>query len=223
MQLFNLNMGGTLHIQSELPEGKGCASSSADMVATARAIRSAFGLDIPQPFLARIMGSIEPSDGVMYQGIVSFYHREGMLRRFLGHLPSLTIVALDEGGQVDTIEFNKRRKSFSRTERVEYENLLFEMEQAVARGDLLSLGKISTRSAILNQELLPKSHLDVLLDVCGRYDALGVVAAHSGTQLGLLLGPGSPNHPQDLSAISAELAQHSSNVSIYHTHDFREV
>ena len=96
------------------------------------------------------MSNIEPSDGVMYRGIVSFYHREGTLRKFLGYLPSLTIVALDEGGQVDTIDFNKRFKPFSRTKRAKYESLLFEAERAVARGDLESLGEVSTRSAIMN-------------------------------------------------------------------------
>lgn len=222
MQLFNLDMGGTLHIQSELPEGKGCASSSADMVATAIAVQSSFGFSVSRSSLARIMSGIEPSDGVMYQGIVSFYHREGVLRKSLGYLPALTIVALDEGGHVDTVEFNKSSKSLSWAKRVRYENLLLEMEQAVGRGDLRALGEVSTRSAIMNQEILPKAHLELLLDVRRRYNALGVVAAHSGTQLGLLLSSDSPNYLRDLPIIVAELGHHSTNVGIYHTHDFRD-
>lgn len=222
LRLFDLDAGGMLHVRSELPEGKGCASSSADMVATALAIRSALGLRISRRSLARIMSSIEPSDGVMYGGIVSFYHREGVLRRFLGRLPPLTIVALDEGGQVDTVELNRQPKPSSRTRRAEYEGLLSEMELAVARGDLRSLGKVSTRSAVMNQEVLPKSHLDLLLDLLGRYEALGVVATHSGTQLGLLLDPGSPGYLRDSLAITAELTRHSSSVNIYHTHDFQK-
>ena len=47
MRLYNLEAGGELHIESELHEGKGCASSSADMVATARAIQSAFVSKFP--------------------------------------------------------------------------------------------------------------------------------------------------------------------------------
>ena len=44
---LQLEAGGELHIESELHEGKGCASSSADMVATARAIQSAFVSEFP--------------------------------------------------------------------------------------------------------------------------------------------------------------------------------
>jgi uncharacterized protein involved in propanediol utilization len=221
VRIFGLDSGGFLSVQSELPPGKGCASSSADMVATARAIQSAFGFSIPRASLARVMSSIEPSDGVMYRGIVSFYHRQGVLRKFLGYLPSLTIVGIDEGGQVDTVEFNERSKQFGRAHRAEYERLLLGMEKAVAHGDLGSLGEISTRSAIMVQGILPKSHLDLLLDMRRRYGALGVVAAHSGTQLGLLLGPDSSNHSQSLAAIVAELAQNCPDVCIHRTHDFR--
>ena len=219
MHAFGLDSGGFLSVRSELPAGKGCASSSADMVATARAIQSAFGVSISRASLAQVMSSIEPSDGVMYEGIVSFYHREGVLRKFLGYLPSLTIVGLDEGGQVDTVEFNKRSKPFSQAHRAEYEKLLLGMERAVAHGDLRTLGEISTRSAIMNQDLLPKNHLDLLLDMRRRYKALGVVAAHSGTQLGLLLDPASSNHSQSLPDIVSELAQYCPNTSIQRTQD----
>ncbi|MDP9475927.1 MAG: hypothetical protein M3R38_09610 [Actinomycetota bacterium] len=167
------------------------------------------------------MSGIEPSDGVMYPGIVSFYHREGVLRRFLGRLPSLTIVGFDEGGQVDTVEFNMRSKPFGRARQTEYENMLIGIERAVARGDLRSLGRISTRSAVLNQEILPKTHLDLLLDMRQRYGALGVVVAHSGTHLGLLLGSDSSSRFQNLPAIVTELAQYRFDVHVHRTHDFR--
>lgn len=221
MHILDLDSGGFLSIRSELPPGKGCASSSADMVAAALAIQSAFGVSISQASLAQVMSSIEPSDGVMYRGIVSFYHREGVLKKFLGCLPSLIIVGLDEGGQVDTVEFNERSKPFGQAHRAEYENLLLGAERAVARSDLRTLGEISTRSAIMNQEILPKNHLDLLLYMRRRYEALGVVVAHSGTQLGLLLDPDSSNSSQSLSTIIAELAQECPDVCIHRTHDFR--
>ena len=220
MRVFDPDAGGFLSVQSELPTGKGCASSSADMVATARAIQAALGVSISRAYLAQVMSSIEPSDGVMYRGIVSFYHREGVLRKFLGYLPPLTIVGIDEGGQVDTVEFNECSKPFGQAHRAEYENLLLEMERSIAHGDLKSVGEISTRSAVMNQGILPKNHLDLLLDMRRRYKALGVVAAHSGTQSGLLLNPDSSNHSQSLQAIINELSQYCPDVRVHRTHSF---
>jgi uncharacterized protein involved in propanediol utilization len=220
LHVFDPDAGGLLSVQSELPAGKGFASSSADMVATARAIQSALGVSISRAFLAQVMSSIEPSDGVMYRGIVSFYHREGVLRKFLGYLPSLFIVGIDEGGQIDTVKFNERSKPLGQVHRAEYKNLLLGIERAVAHGDLKSVGEISTRSAILNQHILPKNHLDLLLDMRRRYKTLGVVATHSGTQLGLLLDPDSSNHSQSLPAIFNELSQYCPDVRVHRTHGF---
>lgn len=221
IDIFELGSGGFLSLQSELPTGKGCASSSADMVATALAIQSAFGVSISQSTLAKVMSSIEPSDGVMYGGVVSFYHREGVLRKFLGYLPPLTIVGLDEGGQIDTVEFNARPKTHGQARKAEYEDMLFEIERSIARSDLGSVGEISTRSAIMNQEVLSKTHLDFFLDMRRRYNALGVVVAHSGTHLGLLLDPNASNYSQTLTELVSELKQCSSNVCIHRTHDFQ--
>lgn len=224
LRSYNLEAGGELRIESKLPEGKGFASSSADMVATARAIESAFGMQIPRHFLARIMSAIEPSDGVMYEGIVSFYQREGIVHGRLGSLPSLTIVALDEGGGAETTELCEDRGFHSAGRLDEYERLLQDLRRAVKQRHLPSVGDVATRSSILNQHVLPKEHLELFLDLRARYDVLGVVATHSGTCLGLLLDPGSPRHPEVLPELVGELlACHCPGVRVYRTYGFGHV
>jgi uncharacterized protein involved in propanediol utilization len=219
MRLYNLEANGELHIESELDEGKGCASSSADMAATARAIQSAFGIRIPRHTLARTMSAIEPSDGVMYEGIVSFHQREGIVHSRLGTLPSLTIVALDEGGRAETTELCRDRGFHSASRLAEYERLLLELGRAVKRRDLPSVGDVATRSAVLNQDILPKEHLELFLDLRARYDALGVVATHSGTCLGLLVDPRSLRHPDVLPKLVDELLAHDcGGVRVYRTY-----
>lgn len=221
MGFYNLEAGGELRIESELPEGKGFASSSADMVATARAIESAFRIQIPRHSLARIMSAIEPSDGVMYEGIVSFYQREGVLHSHLGTLRSLRIVALDEGGGAETTELCEDRGFHSAGRLDEYERLLQDLRRAVKQRHLPSVGNVATRSAILNQDVLPKEHLGLFLDLRARYDALGVVATHSGTCLGLLLDPGLPRHPEVLTELVGELsAYRCPGVRVYHTYGY---
>ena len=218
LRRYDLGAGGELRIACGLREGKGCASSSADMVATARAIQSAFGIRVPRRYLARTMSAIEPTDGVMYEGIVSFHQREGALRGHLGTLPPLTIVALDEGGTVETAELCRDRGFKSKSRLSEYDGLLRDLRRAMRRRHLPSVGAVATRSAVLNQDVVPKEHLGLFLDLCARHDALGVVATHSGPCLGLLLDPGSPRHLDVLPELVAELRAHGrSGVRVYRT------
>jgi hypothetical protein len=85
MRIYNLEAGGELHIESALHEGKGCASSSTDMVATARAIESAFGIRILRLSLARIIAPRAISGAIIEQ-----------VRSLLGHCMSLTRTGTSE-------------------------------------------------------------------------------------------------------------------------------
>lgn len=183
---FNLPEVGKLSIDSQLAEGKGMASSSADLVATANAIKNAYNLTFSNNLLESFMAEIEPSDGVMYDGAISYYQSEVMLRSFLGSLPPMKILAVDEGGEVDTISFNAKRKLFSMREKNEYEILLKRMEIAVRKKSTRDIGEISTRSAIMNQRLKNNVLLNPMLKIKNSVDGLGVAIAHSGTMIGIL-------------------------------------
>lgn len=188
---YGVSIGGQLSIESELPEGKGLASSSADLVATVRALEATLGHTIPTDLLLAVLRTIEPTDGVMYHEFVTFFHRKVELGRRLGFPSRLKVVAIDEGGQIDTIEYNKHNYLFSDEECAEYAALLASLESAIRSNDLERLGRITTRSAILNQKRNPNRYLDRVIATGEETHALGVVVAHSGSCLGLLF----PNEP----------------------------
>ena len=190
---FNVDIGGRLIIESELPEGKGMASSSADMVATVRALENSFRRLISIDMLLSMLRAIEPTDGVMFPDFVSFFHRRvDLCRRFGFPSSRIKILAVDEGGQVDTVAFNQRSHEFDDDERNEYASLLEKVETAIAQNDLTTMGKIATRSAILHQDRHPKRHLEKLLQISRDTGALGVAVAHSGSCAGLLYPEGNP-------------------------------
>jgi L-threonine kinase len=178
--------GGILIVDSDLLIGKGLASSSADLVATARAIGGVLGLDTAPEAVEGWLRPIEPTDGVMHHGIVVFEHRVVRLRQVLGTLPSTTVVAVDEGGLLDTVQFNRRPKHFAESQAAEYAVLLADLTEAVRAADLAAVGAVASRSAVLNQRFAPKQNLDAMMRLAGETGALGVVCAHSGTMLGLL-------------------------------------
>lgn len=213
-------MGGVLTVESTLPEGKGLASSSADLVATARAVANALGEPMPPRRIEALLAQIEPTDGVLYPGIVAFYHRRVALHSKLGPLPSMTVVGVDEGGEIDTVAFNRIPKPFSAADRKEYAHLLARMTTAVATADLAEVGAVATRSALMNQVLRPKRTLDALIEICRQVGGLGVVVGHSGTSLGVLLDIADPSYPQRVVDAASACSELVGNVTVYRTLSF---
>ena len=211
---FSLPKSGRIMIQNDIPEGKGMASSSADLVAVGRAISKYYDISLPTPLLEKFMQEIEPTDGVMYPGVVSFFHKKVQLCEFLGVLPSLTIVGTDEGGEVDTIEFNKIPKPFTMAEKEELLNII---SKAIHNQDVKKIGEVATRSAILNQKLRPKKSLNEMLKICKEVNGLGVVVAHSGTCLGIILSPYDTEYETQLNKATDRIEKLSNYVSIYHS------
>lgn len=192
--------GGSLRLSGSLPAGRGLASSSADLVATARAVAGAIGVDMPPALIEDLLRPIEPTDGVMYPGVVAFDHRDVVHRRSLGALPPMTIVGIDEGDHVDTVAFNAIPKNFTDRDREEYAALLAALTAAVHAADTSTIGRIATRSAHLNQRLCHKRTLNAMTALSAEVGGVGVVAAHSGSAIGLLL-------PQDIPDYRARLAE----------------
>jgi len=186
LRLHDLPPGGMLHFKSMFAVGKGLASSSADMVASIRAAASAYGRTPTPETIESILRFIEPTDGVMYDGIVSFYHREVKLDERLGKTPALVIVSADRGGECDTIEFNRKKRDPPAEVRDEYCSMLARMKTAIRTSDLHELGEIATRSCELSQTFNPHPHLPILRKLRAETGALGLAATHSGTCVGLL-------------------------------------
>ena len=100
--------GIEVRVASELPVGKGMASSSADIAAACLATALAAGRTLDIDEVCKIAIAIEPTDGVFSPGITMIDHVTGKTRHSLGEAPDITIAVLDAGGEVDTIDFNHR-------------------------------------------------------------------------------------------------------------------
>ncbi|PRX96522.1 kinase [Allonocardiopsis opalescens] len=213
--------GGRIVVHSGIPEGKGLASSTADLVATARAIANTLGTPVGPRAVERLLRGIEPSDGVMYDAVTAFDHRRVALRGVLGSLPALTIVALDEGGAVDTVRFNQLAKPYTASQRREYAGLLDALAAAVAEHDLRTVGRIATRSAELNQHLHTKRTFTRLRAAAEELDLLGVLTAHSGTVAGLLIADSDPDYRSKRDAAERACLVLAGNATVYHSLGFQ--
>lgn len=186
---FNLNLSGTVTIHSEIPEGKGLSSSTADLVAGLRAVENFLDIEFPKDLAGQILSTVEPSDGLLYSGSVAYDHRKCSLIKTMGNLPKLSIISIDEGGMIDTMCYNCRDKRFSETDQALYAQLFDEISDAFIRQDLEKIGKIATQSALLNQRFNLKPDLDETIKIAEHIGAYGVINTHSGTCLGILIDP----------------------------------
>jgi uncharacterized protein involved in propanediol utilization len=207
--------GGLLELGGDLPEGKGMASSSADLVATVRAVGAAFGRSFSPAVTEEFLRGVEPADGVMHDEIVCFHHRAVRLGRRLGALPPLCVIAHDEGGQVDTVVHNRTTGAIGMPERHEYAGLLDRLTAAIAAGDLPAVGAVATRSAELNGVRRARRGFGELRTLCREVGGLGLVLAHSGTLLGVLLEAGDPELDGKAEHIRAGCAALGGEVSVH--------
>lgn len=188
-----------LRIASELPCGRGYASSTADVGATLYALGRALGRPMAPEAVARLAVSIEPSDSTVFPGLALFDHRTGSVHQRLGPAPPLEVVVIDPGGEVDTLAFNRldhrgvlERLAASHREAF---RLLFE---GLKTGDGHAVGEAATLSARVHQAILPNPLLEPVLELAREVEALGVCRAHSGTLLGLLFDPARSDVPAAL-------------------------
>lgn len=178
-----------VRVSSAIPVGKGMASSTADVVGAIEATAQAIECSITADEVSRLAISIEPSDGLMYRGVVAYNHRRGYLLERLGCIPDMHQLIIDTGGEVDTIAFNKIPKDYTREELAIQRQALALLREGIRSSDVWKIGQGTTLSARVNQRLLPKANFEEILSMASVFGACGVVCAHSGTILSLLFPP----------------------------------
>lgn len=174
-----------LHFERSIPIGKGLSSSTADMLATLRALEQAFGFSLSPLNISNIFKKIEPHDGVMYNNSVAYNHRQGKLLKDLGHIPDFKLVVLDFGGHVDSISYNHSLQ-FSDKITKKYDKLYQKCIDAYLEKNDRLIAKCATKSLKLDLKTNPHPLREELLKRYKEYGALGLINTHSGTCVGLI-------------------------------------
>ena len=195
-----------IRLDSAIPQGKGMASSSADIAAVSYATARALGRELTAQEIMDIAIAIEPSDGIAFAGLSHVSHTTGKLFEQYFNVPLLAVSIFDVGGTVDTIAYYRSKGNRGNHDEV-YRQLLDTVDQAFRTRDLQQealLGQAATASARLNQVHLEKPKLEEFITAAQRQGALGTLVAHSGTVVGVLWA-------SDLSAV--DMAQQTSELA----------
>ncbi|MGW7191816.1 hypothetical protein ACWGIP_22090, partial [Streptomyces sp. NPDC054838] len=113
------------------------------------------------------------------------------------------------------VAHNLRARAIGPDERGEYARLLDRLAAAIAGADLPEVGAVATRSAEMNAARRARSGLRDLRAVCREVDGLGLVLAHSGTMLGVLLDAADPELSAKTDRIRTACAPLGGEVSVH--------
>ena len=170
-------------IRNSPPAGKGLGSSSIDVASALLAVKHHRNLDVSESELFQIMCRVERSDFLFRPELIIATNPVTASFSIAGTAPRCVLVAWDTapGEYIDTEavrHLDRARRRFSR----EYHELcsLLQTNDSAARF------YASTRSAELNDQFLPKRGFSVAYKLADEFHALGLVAAHTGTYLGLV-------------------------------------
>ncbi len=203
--LGHSHLGGRLLLDCAIPTGLGLGSSSSDVLASMRAVCAALGGCLDATTLARLAVAAEiASDPVMFDGAVLFAQCEGrVLENWGDWLPQYLLLSVDTDpalGGIDTVSLPRPRGESDRTD---YATLIARARSAFKRRDSAEIAAVATRSAELNQRIVPLREFRALCALSERSGCLGLQIAHSGTVAGLMFDPLTP--PESLGQLHQQL------------------
>ncbi|UHD46363.1 kinase [Aureimonas altamirensis] len=181
---------GSVTIESTVPLSCGFGSSTADVVATIRAVADAARAQISRPTLCRLAVAAEiATDAIVFETqAVLFAHREGTVLEYLaGDVPPIIVVgfACPDDAPIETIDTPPARYASQEIE--VFRVLRGLLRRAIAKQDVALLGHVSTTSARINQRHFPKRRFDDLKRMSEIAGGCGIQVAHSGTRMGILI------------------------------------
>lgn len=207
------DLGAAISLDSQLPPGRGMASSTADIVGVLAGLAAALNSSFSAAVLARLACQIEPSDSTMFNSLALLAYRGSSRYVELGSAPALPLLMLDPGTSVDTVSYNVRLdlaavQTLATTTQTAVEFLSYGLRQHESE----AIGAAATLSASIYQKISFSPLVEQALGWAKTTGALGVVRAHSGSVAGLLYPA-----QTDLSDLSGWLARRFTGV-ITETH-----
>lgn len=172
-----------IDICSQIPIGKGFASSTADLCALYNALLKLFKRKFNEKELIEECLRLEPTDSIIFKEMTLFDYKNGTFKKTIGKYMEFYVLVFEGKTRVNTIEFNKKVLP----EQKDISDLAALLMEAVEERNLIKLAHCSTESILRNQHRLKYNFLDNIFSIMNKIDGLGVIGAHSGNCLGIIL------------------------------------
>lgn len=171
-----------IEINSDIPCGKGMASSTADLCALYYCLIKMFDRQFNEDELKNQCIRIEPTDSIIYDKMTLFDYKFGNTVYKIGSYFKYNILAFEGRNIVNTVEFNNRvLPSLS-----DVDDLIPYLKQAVQEKNSEKLSFVSTESILRNQKRLKYDWIEEIIRIKNNTGGLGIIGAHSGSVLGII-------------------------------------
>lgn len=171
-----------LEILSEIPIGKGFASSTADLCGVYHSLLKIFKKQFNQEELVAQCIKIEPTDSIVYNNLTLFDYKKGEYSKKLGEYFEFYILAFEGSKVVDTVEFNGLNLPSLKN----LNGLKAILKSSIENKDVKKLAEASTVSITENMHRIKYSILEEVLRIKNETGGLGILGAHSGDALGII-------------------------------------
>lgn len=178
----------SIELQSTVPVGKGLASSTADIAATAVATARHFGEMLDDSALAALCVQLEPTDSTIFRKPTLFDHIQAQVQISCQPAPALEFLLLESNTTLLTEDYHRyERESVLIRNAGLLDNAWLKLQSSCRQQDARLLGEATTMSAKACQQLLVKPMFSQLLALVEELDLYGLNVAHSGSVVGLML------------------------------------
>lgn len=171
-----------IQISSEIPIGKGFASSTADITALYLSLLKLFKREYNQQELINHTIDIEPTDSIIFPHMTLFDYKNGDFKEALGSYIEFNVLVFEGQKVIDTVGFNKNVKC----DLADVEDLIPDLRQAITERNIEKLANISSESIFRNQHRLNYDILPIIKQMQIKTGGIGIIGAHSGDFLGII-------------------------------------
>ena len=179
----------SLDLKSNIPIGKGMASSTADIGATIKATLSILNKKLNDEEISLIASEIEPTDSIILYKNSIFNPVNGSVKKYLSSFDNGRVIILEPKEILETkiIRSNPNYINIKLENKSIIKKSFNLLEKGLENNDLKLIGEACTLSSLANENIHKKPYLNEIIEISQSMNAYGVNIAHSGTVIGILI------------------------------------